>query len=186
MPETKPSTDKKLDDLYKLIDGIEIAMFTTRRADGQLVSRPMASQERVTGIDLWFTTDISTGKVDELENDPHVNLSYYNLKSREWVSISGIATVTRDKALIAELYAPDWKAWLGDNGGAEDGGPNDPRIALIMVEAQRVEYMVVNKPKPVVLFELVKGMITGDRVDIGEEHTLTPRELRSNAARSRP
>jgi tRNA C32,U32 (ribose-2'-O)-methylase TrmJ len=31
------STEKKLDDLYELIDGIEIAMFTTRRADGHLV-----------------------------------------------------------------------------------------------------------------------------------------------------
>ena len=27
-------TDKKLDDLYDLIDGIEVAMLTTRRADG--------------------------------------------------------------------------------------------------------------------------------------------------------
>ena len=31
---------KKLDELYELIDGIEIAMFTTRRPDGHLVSRP--------------------------------------------------------------------------------------------------------------------------------------------------
>lgn len=183
MPDKKPSTEKKLDELYKLIDGIEIAMFTTRRADGHLISRPMATQKRVTGVDLWFTTDISTGKLDQLANDPHVNLAYYNTKSREWVSISGTAHVTQDKNLIAELYAPDWKAWLGDNGGAEDGGPNDPRIALIMVEAQRVEYTVVNKPKPVVLFELVKGMITGDRVDIGEERSITSRELRTDSAK---
>jgi chloramphenicol 3-O-phosphotransferase len=45
---------KKLDDLYDLIDGIEIAMFTTRRADGHLVSRPMQTQERTSGVDLWF------------------------------------------------------------------------------------------------------------------------------------
>lgn len=178
-----PSTEKKLTELYKLIDGIEIAMLTTRRSDGHLISRPMATQERVSGIDLWFATDISTGKLDEIENDPHVNLSYYNMKSREWISISGLATVTLDKALIAELYKPDWKAWFGDNGGAEDGGPNDPRIGLIMVEAQRVEYLVVNKPKPVVLFELVKGMITGDRIDIGEDRLLGKSELESTAAR---
>lgn len=53
---------KKLKDLYDLIEGIEIAMFTTRRADGHLVSRPMATQERVTGTDLWFVTDISSSK----------------------------------------------------------------------------------------------------------------------------
>ena len=40
------STEKKLDDLYKLIDGIETAMLTTRRADGSLVSRAMQTQKR--------------------------------------------------------------------------------------------------------------------------------------------
>ena len=74
-------TEKKLDDLYKLIDGNDIAMFTTQRADGQLVSRPMATQERVTGVDLWFVTDVSSNKLDELHEDPHVNLAYYNMKS---------------------------------------------------------------------------------------------------------
>lgn len=33
-------TDKKLEQLYELIDGIEIALLTTRNADGALVSRP--------------------------------------------------------------------------------------------------------------------------------------------------
>ena len=46
------TTDKKIDELYKLIDGIEIAMFTTRRTDGALVSRPMANQERISGAEL--------------------------------------------------------------------------------------------------------------------------------------
>ena len=38
--------EKKLDDLYALLDGMEIAMMTTRRRDGHLVSRAMATQER--------------------------------------------------------------------------------------------------------------------------------------------
>jgi len=120
---TSPSTTKKLDELYALIDGIEIAMFTTRRADGQLVSRPMATQERVTGTDLWFVTDISSNKLDELQFDPHVNLAYYKNKSREWVSVAGTAQVTQDRNLIKELYKPDWKAWFGDEGGERNGGP---------------------------------------------------------------
>src|SRR5689334_18186227 len=89
------STEKKLDDLYKLIDGIEIAMFTTRRADGQLVSRPMQTQERESGVDLWFMTNIETHKLDDLMSDPHVNLSYIN-GSKEWVSVAGLATVSTD------------------------------------------------------------------------------------------
>ena len=176
-------TTKKLDELYKLIDGIEIAMFTTRRPDGHLVSRPMATQERVTGTDLWFVTDISSNKLDEVESDPHVNLAYYNLKSREWVSVAGTAIVTRDRAMIQELYKPDWRAWFGDEGGKRDGGPNDPRLALVLVEAHSVEYLVVNTPRPIVLFEVAKGIITGTKPDIGEQRSLNERELRTEAAR---
>ena len=178
-----PSTSKKLDELYALIDGIEIAMFTTRRADGQLVSRPMATQKRVTGTDLWFVTDISSNKLDELSTDPHVNLAYYKGKTREWVSVAGTAQVTQDRNLIKELYKPDWKAWFGDEGGDRNGGPNDPRLALILVEAESVEYLVVNKPRPVVLFEVVKGMVTGSTPDVGEQRHLTERELQTRPAR---
>ena len=178
-----PSTEKKLDELYALIEGISTAMFTTRRPDGHLVSRPMATQERVTGVDLWFATDISSGKLDELESDPHVNVSFYNFKSREWVSISGTAIVTQDRATIAELYKPDWKAWFGDKGGEQDGGPNDPRIALIMVEAHSVEYMISDKPKPIVLFEVAKGIITGSMPRIGAERSLNERELKTDIAK---
>ena len=177
------STTKKLDELYDLIGGIEIAMFTTRRPDGHLVSRPMATQERVSGTDLWFVTDVSSNKLDELESDPHVNLAYYNTKSREWVSVAGTAQVTQDRNLIKELYKPDWKAWFGDEGGDRDGGPGDPRLALILVEAHSVEYLVVTKPRPVVLFEVAKAMVTGTPPKVGEERSLNERELRTEAAR---
>jgi general stress protein 26 len=183
MSDQAPSTSKKLDELYDLIGDIEIAMFTTRRADGHLVSRPMATQERVTGTDLWFVTDVSSHKLDELEGDPHVNLAYYNTRSREWVSVAGTAQISQDRNLIKELYKPDWKAWFGDEGGDRDGGPNDPRLALILVEAHSVEYLVTTKPRPVVLFEVAKGIITGSRPDVGEQRSLTERELRTEAAR---
>lgn len=183
MTDKSPSTTKKLDELYDLIGDIEVAMFTTRRADGQLVSRPMATQERVTGIDLWFVTDVSSHKLDELRKDPNVNLAFYNLKSREWISVAGTAQITQDRAQIKELYKPDWKAWFGDEGGAKDGGPDDPRLALIVVEAQTVEYMVVNKPRPVVLFEVARALVTGTPPNVGEERSLTARELQTETAR---
>jgi general stress protein 26 len=162
-----PSTAKKLDELYELIDGIEIAMFTTRRPDGHLVSRPMATQERGSGADLWFVTDITSNKLDELSTDPHVNLAYYKSKTREWVSVAGIAHVTQDRDLIRELYEPDWKAWFGDEGGDRTGGPDDPRLALILVEAHSVEYLKIDTPRPVVLFEVAKSMVTGTPPQVG-------------------
>ena len=164
--------------LRALIEDIEIAMLTTRRADGHLVSRPMATQERTGGCDLWFVTNVESDKLDELLADPHVNVSYYKDRTREWVSVSGTALVSQDRNLVHELYEPDWRAWFGDEGGERDGGPDDPRLALIMVEAHSVTYLKVDKPQPVVLFEVVKGMVTGSVPDVGEQRTLNEQELR--------
>jgi general stress protein 26 len=176
-------TEKKLDDLYKLIEGIEVAMFTTRRTDGHLVSRPMATQKREEGTDFWFVTDLTTNKLDELAYDSHVNLAYYNMKSREWVSVAGTAIVSQDREMIRELYKPDWKAWFGDNGGDQNGGPDDPRLALILIEAHTAEYLVVNQPRPVVMFQVARAIATGTPPKIGKQRSVTERELHSEPIR---
>jgi len=168
---------KKIDDLYDLIEGIETAMFTTRRPNGQLVSRPMATQDRIEGCDLWFVTNVDTHKLDELALDPHVNCAYYKSKTREWVSVSGLAHVSRNKSRIRQLYKEDWKTWFGDEGGDKDGGPNDPRIALIMVEAENATYMKANKPRPILLFEVLKARVTGSAPRIGDVREVTGAEM---------
>jgi general stress protein 26 len=167
--ETK---QKRLDELFSLIEKIETAMFTTRRPDGRLVSRPMATQKRDPIADLWFVTDIESHKVDELRSDPNVNLGYFDTGSYEWVSVSGTARISTDRGRIRELYQPDWRAWFGEIDEVRDGGPDDPRLALILVEADSVTYMKSDRSKPMVLFEVAKGMVTGDRPDIGEMHRL--------------
>jgi general stress protein 26 len=185
MPNDIP-TEKKLDELYKLIDHQDIAMFTTRRRDGSLVSRPMATQERVDGTDLWFVTDISNAVVQEIRNDPFINLAYYNSKTREYVSVSGTASVSQDRAKIKQLYKPDWKVWFPKGDGDEDGGPNDPRFALLLVNAHLVEYLVSDKPRAVVLFEVVKALVTGSTPEMGDTRSLNDRELHSPAAKKAP
>lgn len=163
---------KQLDELYALVEQIETAMFTTRRTDGRLVSRPMATQKQDPMADLWFVADVESNKMDELESDPNVNLAYFDNGSREWVSVSGTARISTDRAEIRRVHQPDWKAWFGEVDEVRDGGPDDPRLALILVEAETVIYMKVNKPKPVVLFEVVKGMVTGQKLEIGETQKL--------------
>ena len=178
------SLEKKLDDLYKLIDGIEVAMLTTRRRDGHLVSRAMQTQRRTAGTDLWFVTSIESAKFEELAADPHVNVSYYRDRTREWVSVSGTAILSQDRDLIHGLYKPDWKAWFGDEGGKYHGSANDPRLALVLVEAESVTYFKKDRPAPLVLFELAKGMITGQKPNFGDQRELDVNELRAAARRN--
>lgn len=48
---------QELEKLYEQIESIEIAMMTTRRQDGHLQSRAMATQRRAEGANLWFRHD---------------------------------------------------------------------------------------------------------------------------------
>jgi len=166
----QPHTGSELAKLYEHIDDIEIAMMTTRRRDGHLQSRAMATQRRAEGADLWFVSMDGTAKLSDLEVDPHVCLSYYKDRTREWISVSGIARISRDRSKIRELYALDWKAWFGSEGDPRHGTPDDPRMVLIGIDVHAAAFLEVNKPQPVILFELVKGWMTGKAPEIGDMH----------------
>jgi general stress protein 26 len=160
----------ELELLYEQIDAIGVAMMTTRRADGHLESRAMATQKRAEGADLWFVTADETSVVHDIENDAHLNLAFYKDRTREWISVSGIASLSRDRAKIEELYAPDWKMWFSENGDPRHGTPDDPRLVLIGVQIHAAVFLKLDKPQPVVLFELAKGWLTDATPDLGEMH----------------
>src|SRR6187455_3462168 len=153
-----------------MVEEIEVAMMTTRRSDGHLESRPMATQKRASGADLWFVAAEGSGKTRDIAADPHVNLSYYKDRTREWVSVSGIATISRDRNTIRQLWAPDWQAWFPKGDDPRHGTADDPRMVLIGVDVHAAMFLEVNKPQPIVLFELVKGWMTGEMPDVGEIH----------------
>lgn len=162
------TTEKKLEDLYKLIEGIDVAIMTTRRKDGRLVSRPMQTQEIDDEFDLWFVTSAETEKLDELEHDPHVNLAYYDADSREWVSVSGTARLSRDRRTIERLYDKSWRIFFGKVDEKRDGGPGDPRLVLIEVDVDSVVYMKNDMSLPRRLFEVAKSFVTGEAAELGD------------------
>ncbi|KAI8821982.1 uncharacterized protein EV422DRAFT_577731 [Fimicolochytrium jonesii] len=175
--DTTTNTNKQIEDLYKLIDGIKIATFTTRARDGSLVSRPMATRERIEGgPDIVFVTNNQSHKLDDLSYDNHVNVAYS--KGQNWVSVSGTASLVNDRTKIKELYKPDLKAWFGDLGdGVHTGGPEDPRITLLYITADSVHYQLQDKSTPTVLFEVVKGAVTGALPETGPIRELGTSEL---------
>ena len=160
----------ELEKLYSAIESIDTAMMVTRRADGHLRARAMANQKRAGGADLWFVAREASAKLVDIEHDSHINLSYYRDSNREWVSVSGVAVISRDRDKIRELYQPDWKIWFAAEGDSLHGTADDPRMVLIGVTVHSAEFLEVNKPRPVLLFEIVKGFITGEEPEFGEMH----------------
>ena len=78
-----PGMRTELEPLYQMIEKTDTAMMTTRRPDGHLQSRAMANQKHAAGADLWFVTSKGTAKLRDLELDPHLNLGYYDNRTRE-------------------------------------------------------------------------------------------------------
>jgi general stress protein 26 len=177
--------EEKLARFYDLVRDIETAMFTTRRADGLLVSRPMATLRRAPGADLWFVAMKGSPKLDELRADPNVNLAYFNIRTKEWVSVAGTAKTVKNRDKIRDLYDPTWRAWFGDEGGANDGTPDDPRMILIAVKVRFAVYLEVNKPTPVILFEMVKGIVTGESPKFQKPERLSGDEVRKGKSKLR-
>lgn len=183
-PPEPTSQSEKLERLYALIDGIETAMMTTRCPDGSMVSRPMQVQARDAGTDLWFMTLVGSDKTEEIAFDPHVNLGFSTSGAKEWVSVSGLARVTKNRERIHQLYKTAWKLWLPDEGGARDGGPDDPRIALIEVEARSATFMKSTGPGVVQAFKMGLAILTSNEPELGEVATVSAATLADGPPRA--
>ncbi len=77
----------EMDQLFEHIDDIEIAMLTTRRPDGHLHSRAMATQKRAAGADLWFVTLDDSGKLAEIAFDPRQSVVLQRSHSRVGIGV---------------------------------------------------------------------------------------------------
>ena len=148
-----------LDKLNELIKDVNICMMTTWDSSlGGMRARPMATQEKPIDGDLWFFTDKRSHKIEELEKNPNVGLSYAAPDDQTYVSVSGRASVVQDRAKMEELWNPMLKAWF-------PGGTDDPNITLLRVEAAAAEYWDEPAGKLVQLFGFAKAIVTGERYE---------------------
>ena len=155
--------DEELDTINHIIKATRFATITTRTADGDLVSRPLAVLDREFDGTVWFFTQDPSPKTEDIAADPHVNVAYADGASH--VSLSGTATVTRDAALIDKFWNPWAEAWF-------DGGRQDPTVALLRIEATSAEYWHIDKPAVVRGFEVIKALVTRKAPDVGENRTV--------------
>jgi general stress protein 26 len=58
-----------------------------------------------TQVNLIFIANKASWKFDELANDSHVNVSFYEPSSTDWASFSGQAKIITDKAVIKKHWS---------------------------------------------------------------------------------
>jgi general stress protein 26 len=131
------------------------------------------------GIDLIFHTNLFSGKTMDLTVHPtETNMSFLDPTNGSWASVSGTASILADPATVQKYYTPALKAWLGDLGdGVHDGGPTDPRIGVIRVEAKAATYAIARKGLIGRAVETGKAVAKGDTPQINKIRELGEGEL---------
>jgi len=182
----EPELKEKVEDLVAFMEHCKFGMMTTRIASsGLLASRCMAlAAKEGGGVDLIFHTNTESGKTDDLESDPKINIAFLN-STGEWASISGEASIVTDRETVRKYYSSALKAWLGDlEDGKHDGGPEDPRIGIIKVVAKTATYAIASGTMLGRGGEIAKGVITGNAPKVNKLREISESELeqyRANA-----
>jgi general stress protein 26 len=140
--------------LSELLEKFDTAMLVTRTSDGRLRARPLSFAGELEGR-LYFSTSVDSPKVAELQNEPRVAIT---LQDRlRYVSISGVAQIRDDRALVARLWRESWRVWF-------PGGKADPTLRILSVEPEAAEYWDQSGPHGLThLAEMVRAYVTGSK-----------------------
>ncbi|RYD69240.1 MAG: general stress protein [Verrucomicrobiaceae bacterium] len=160
-----PSEAQKFHDL---LEKFGTAMLVTHSSQGELRARPMAIAKIDEDCSVWFLSLHESGKVHEIETAPNVAVTCQ--KDRDiYLSLSGTAVLSRDRAKIEELWDESYKVWFPK-------GKDDPDLVLIGVEPHEGEYWdQEGTNKLQYLFQAAKAYATGTRpkIEEGEQHGKT-------------
>jgi general stress protein 26 len=117
-------------------------------------------QDNFEGL-LWFYTHVDSEKVDEIILNEDVCVIYADTDHDKYISLSGTASLCRDRALIHQFWNPFVAAWFPEGKDSED-------VGLIEVKIEKAEIWDSKKNKMIQLYEMIKANVTGDKPDLGD------------------
>ena len=154
MPDTQTGPDK----VWDLAKSIGTAMFITWDGERQR-ARPMAANVRRDEHAIYFLTSEESAKTHQVDKFPVVTLAFVDTGKNDYISLTGRATVSDDRAKIKDLWSPFAKAWWDS--------PEDPDIRVIKVEPEDAEYW--DGPNgPVATVKMLVAAATSHTPDMGD------------------
>ncbi|HVU53115.1 MAG TPA: pyridoxamine 5'-phosphate oxidase family protein [Polyangia bacterium] len=131
MQEPTSSPDETRRHFGELVASFATAMLVTRTADGELRARPLTVAGAEPSGEVYFSTSVEAPKVHEIEADARVVVTFQN--DSVYVSLTGTARLSRDRALVERLWKESWKVWFPK-------GKEDPTLAIVIVAPTAAEY----------------------------------------------
>ena len=159
------SKEENLKYLKDKITSIRTAMLTTHSNETGFHSRPMGTADVDDDGNIWFFTDEYSPKATEIEQVSEVSVTYSDPHHHTYLSIAGEASFIDDKEKMKELFNPFVKAFFPE-------GLDDPRLTLIKIKPSAAEYWDSSSSKMVILFNMLKAVVTGKQYDKGKHGSI--------------
>ena len=154
---------RNVDRAWDLMKKIGFAMLVTRDGD-KLRARPMSAYIEREVNAVFFLTDARRHKDEEIAQNPSVNLSFADASSQTYVSVTGTAAVSNDRAKIKELFSTPAKAWWDS--------ADDPNIRVLKFTPDDAEFW--DSPGTVISYvKMAAAAVSGTRPDIGENRKVS-------------
>jgi general stress protein 26 len=149
--------------VWDLMKTIGFAMLVTHDGD-KLRARPMSAYVARDENMIYFLTDARRQKDEEIASNPGINLSFADAGSQTYVSLTGTATVSNDRAKIRDLFTTTAKAWWDS--------PEDPNIRVLKITPDDAEFW--DSPGTVISYvKMAAAAISGTRPDIGDNRKVS-------------
>ena len=108
---------------------------------------------------VYFLTDARRHKDEEIARNSGINLSFADASDQKYISITGTAIVSNDRAKIKQLFSTPAKAWWDS--------ADDPNIRVLKITPDEAEFW--DSPGTIISYvKMAAAAVTGARPEIGD------------------
>ena len=148
-----------VDKLREVVRKAETCFFSTGEAGGATcATRPMNVRLVDDAGNLWFLSASDSAKNAAIATNPNVKLYFQGSPHSDLLALEGVATITREKARITQLWSFLLKNWFTD-------GEDDARITAIKVVPARAYYWDNKHGNAVAGAKILAGAVLGKTLD---------------------
>lgn len=153
------SGEEGLKKMKELVEKASTCFFCSRiRTNENFSTRPMAVQKIDEEGNTLFLSASDSKKNKEIAADPGVQMLFQGSDYSDFLTVYGTASISRDKAMIHELWNPMLKTWFTE-------GKDDPRITVIKVAPVEAYYWDTKHVQVIGLIKRLVGAVIGKTLD---------------------
>lgn len=150
-----------------VVDHTATCFFCTAEDSGSSSARPMSVRKVDEQGRLWFLSSSDSHKNQQVARDPSVRVYFQGSEYADFLTLSGTASITTDKAVIKELWSPFIKTWF-------TGGVDDPRITALVFEPEEGYYWDNKHGTAIAGIKMLVGAAIGKTLDDSIEGRVMP------------